>query len=64
MISPTRFFVIRIRVGVQQADGDRGHPLAAQLLRDAPHGGFVERRQDLPLGIQPFRDAKTKVSRD
>ena len=45
----------RVRVGVQQADGDARHPLRLERGHQAMHRLFVEWHQHFAAGVQAFR---------
>jgi len=46
--------VLRVRVAVDEGDGDGIEPCAAGLREPAPYAGLVEGPHDLPVGADPF----------
>ena len=52
-----------IGIGMDQADADRAHPVAAEKLRGGAHAGLVERAQLLPAKIEPAADLAHEIER-
>src|SRR5439155_1901767 len=48
--------VLRVAVGVHEADGDRLDAVGRQLRGYRAQLGLVERQGDLPLGVDPLAD--------
>ena len=54
-ISPQPDFMGRVGVGVQEADGDGVDAKLVQAFSRPADARFVQRRQFLTLGVEPFR---------
>ena len=59
-LAPRLQLVLRIHVGVDEADGDRLHPLLAQPLGEPVEGRPVDRRQNLARATRTFLDLEAK----
>ena len=59
---PYPLLVLRVGVGVKQADGNRFHPLLCQAASHPRHGRFIQGSDHPPPGIQALGDPETEVT--
>ena len=53
----------RIAIGVQEADGDRLHPVGRQLPRRRPHRIEIQRHDGIAITVHPLRHFKPAAAR-